>query len=66
MYFHLLHKIITMGQGGMVLTDGENLYNDQQYIKTFNRSKDSDWHEGFGLNFKITDLEAMVYRSLEK
>ena len=30
-------------------------------IKTFNRSKDkSDWHEGFGLNFKITDLQSSL------
>ena len=55
------HKIITMGQGGMVLTDSENLYNELIGIKTFNRSKDrSDWHEGFGLNFKITDLQASL------
>ena len=55
------HKIITMGQGGMVLTDDEKLYNYLISIKTFNRSKDkSDWHEGFGLNFKITDLQASL------
>ena len=65
------HKIITMGQGGMVLTDSENLYNDLIDIKTFNRSKDkSDWHEGFGLNFKITDLQASLgisqFRKIEE
>ena len=55
------HKIITMGQGGMVLTNDESLYNYLISIKTFNRSKDkSDWHEGFGLNFKITDLQASL------
>ena len=55
------HKIITMGQGGMVLTDDESLFNYLISIKTFNRSKDkSDWHEGFGLNFKITDLQASL------
>ncbi len=55
------HKIITMGQGGMVFTDDEKLYNYLISIKTFNRSKDkSDWHEGFGLNFKITDLQASL------
>ena len=31
------HKIITMGQGGMILTDDENLYNYLISIKTFNR-----------------------------
>ena len=55
------HKIITMGQGGMILTDDESLYDYLISIKTFNRSKEkSDWHEGFGLNFKITDLQAAL------
>ena len=55
------HKIITMGQGGMILTDDESLYDYLISIKTFNRSKEkSDWHEGFGLNFKITDLQASL------
>ena len=55
------HKIITMGQGGMILTDNESFYKKIIELKTFNRSKDkSDWHEGFGLNFKITDLQASL------
>ena len=55
------HKIITMGQGGMVFTNDINFYEYLISIKTFNRSKDkSDWHEGFGLNFKITDLQSSL------
>ncbi len=55
------HKIITMGQGGMVLTDNNIFYEYLIALKTFNRSKDkSDWHEGFGLNFKITDLQSSL------
>ncbi len=55
------HKIITMGQGGLVLTDDDNFYEYLISLKTFNRSKDkSDWHEGFGLNFKITDLQSAL------
>ena len=55
------HKIITMGQGGMVLLDDESLYQKLIDIKTFNRKKDkSDVHEGFGLNFKITDLQSSL------
>ena len=55
------HKIITMGQGGMVLTDNEKFFNYLIDTKTFNRSRDkSDWHEGFGLNFKITDLQSSL------
>ena len=55
------HKIITMGQGGLVLSDDENLYQKLIDVKTFNREKDkSDVHKGFGLNFKITDLQSAL------
>jgi len=55
------HKIITMGQGGMILTDNQEYYDYLLKLKTFNRLKDkNDWHEGFGLNFKITDLQASL------
>jgi len=55
------HKIITMGQGGMILTDKKKIYDQIIKLKTFNRSGDkSDWHEGFGLNFKITDLQSAL------
>ena len=55
------HKIITMGQGGMVLTDDTDTYEELISLKTFNREKDkSDWHAGFGLNFKITDLQSAL------
>ncbi len=55
------HKIITMGQGGMVLLDDDEVYQNLIDLKTFNREKDkSDVHKGFGLNFKITDLQASL------
>ena len=55
------HKIITMGQGGMVLLDDDDVYQNLIDLKTFNREKDkSDVHKGFGLNFKITDLQAAL------
>ena len=55
------HKIITMGQGGMVLLDDDDVYQNLIDIKTFNREKDkSDVHKGFGLNFKITDLQSSL------
>lgn len=55
------HKIITMGQGGMILTDDRKYLKKIIDIKTFNRSKDKlDWHKGFGLNFKITDIQATL------
>lgn len=58
------HKIITMGQGGMILSD-KTIHNEYlKRIKSFNREKDKlDFHKGFGLNFKITDLQASLGNS---
>ncbi|MCH1613247.1 MAG: DegT/DnrJ/EryC1/StrS family aminotransferase [Flavobacteriales bacterium] len=55
------HKLITTGQGGVILLDKLKHYNEAMKIKTFNRRKDKlDWHDGFGLNFKFTDLQATL------
>ncbi len=55
------HKIITTGQGGMVLTNNKKFEKELIKIKTFNRRKDKvDWHDGFGLNFKITDMQSSL------
>ena len=65
------HKIITMGQGGMILTNNPEFADNIFKLKTFNRSKEKlDWHDGFGLNFKITDIQASLglsqFKKLEK
>jgi len=65
------HKIITTGQGGMILTNNKKINTEINKIKTFNRKKDKlDWHEDFGLNFKFTDLQASLgisqFNSLNK
>ncbi len=55
------HKIITTGQGGMILTNNQKLANNITKLKSFNRrAGKSDWHDGFGLNFKFTDLQASL------
>lgn len=55
------HKIITTGQGGILLTDSNKIYKEAIKLKSFNRKKDKlDWHDGFGLNFKFTDLQATL------
>ena len=55
------HKLITTGQGGVILIDKLKYYKEAMKIKTFNRRKDKlDWHDGFGLNFKFTDLQATL------
>ena len=55
------HKLITMGQGGMILTNNKKYFDYLSDLKYFNRVKDkNDWHKGFGLNFKITDLQSSL------
>jgi len=55
------NKIITTGAGGMILTNNKKYFDYLSDLKYFNRLKDkNDWHKGFGLNFKITDLQASL------
>ncbi|MEM2139813.1 DegT/DnrJ/EryC1/StrS family aminotransferase [Nitrososphaera sp.] len=59
-------KIITTGQGGMVVTSSEELFKKLVEVKdqgTTARLKSTtipDWYEGIGFNFKFTDLQAAV------
>ena len=54
-------KIITTGQGGALVTDDEELYKKIELIKNFGRKEAGiDDHIFFGLNFKFTDLQAIV------
>ena len=59
-------KIITTGQGGVLVTDSNNLYNRMRMIKDFGRSvsgggpSGTDFHEILGFNFKFTDLQAVI------
>ena len=54
-------KIITMGQGGALVTDDEQLAQRIRQIKDFGRrSAGADYHEIIGFNFKLTDLQAVI------
>ncbi len=54
-------KIITTGQGGMLVTDDEELYQKITQIKDFGRrSRSEDYHVTMGFNFKFTDFQAAV------
>jgi perosamine synthetase len=55
------HKIVTTGQGGMLVTDDDELIGRIRKLKDFHRTAPaSDWHDGVGFNFKFTDLQAVV------
>ena len=55
------HKIITTGQGGLIVSNDEGIYKRVKKLKDFDRvAPASDWHEGIGYNFKFTDLQSVV------
>lgn len=54
-------KIITTGQGGMVITNDSELYSKIEMIKDYGRPKSGiDYYEILGYNFKFTDLQAVI------
>jgi perosamine synthetase len=56
-------KIITMGQGGCIITNDDEMAKKIRAYKDFGRSRGGiDIHESIGLNFKITDLQAVIGR----
>lgn len=54
-------KIITTGQGGALITDNADLHRKIELIKNFGReSAGVDKHIFYGVNFKFTDLQAVI------
>jgi len=54
-------KIITTGQGGVVITNNKKLYDAIQKIKDFGRQVSGiDLHDTLGYNFKFTDIQAVI------
>jgi len=54
-------KIITTGQGGVVLTNEKDFYEKLVKYRDFGRLKSgNDIHNSIGLNFKFTDLQAVL------
>lgn len=54
-------KIISTGQGGFLLTDDPTVYKKMCMMKNFGRKEGGiDDFETFGLNFKFTDIQAVI------
>ena len=54
-------KVITMGQGGCIVTNEDSLAEKIRKFKDFGRSKGGvDFHPFFGINLKITDLQSVI------
>jgi len=55
------HKIITTGNGGVIVTDNRDVYNEIKKLKNFGRDKGGDdHHETIGYNFKFSDPQAVL------
>tara|TARA_B100001093_G_C26834433_1_gene1017671 strand:+ start:884 stop:1957 length:1074 start_codon:yes stop_codon:yes gene_type:complete len=57
-------KLITMGQGGAIITNNSKLAKKLRLFKNFGRLVDGvDIHNHIGYNFKITDLQSILATS---
>lgn len=55
------HKLISTGQGGLVVTNNEAIYKKIEGLKDFGRlTAGGDTNQFFGINAKYTDLQAVV------
>jgi perosamine synthetase len=55
------NKIITTGEGGMITTNDEKLYNKMRYLRDHAMSKDKRyWHTEVGFNYRMTNLQAAL------
>ena len=54
-------KIITTGQGGVILTNDSAINDKVRKFKDFGRSRGgTDIHDSIGFNFKFTDIQAVI------
>ena len=54
-------KLITMGQGGAIVTNNTKLANRLRKYKDFGRIKSGiDIHDSLGFNFKISDMQSVL------
>lgn len=55
------NKVITTGEGGMVVTKNRNLYEKMVVLRDHGMSKTKRyWHEVAGFNYRMTNLQAAV------
>ena len=57
-------KTVTMGEGGVVLTDDTALYERLRLLRNQGRAHSGTFvHESLGMNFRVTDLQCAVGRA---
>ena len=62
------NKNITTGEGGMVVTNNESIYNRVEKLKGQGLSKDRQyWHDVVGYNYRMTNIACAIgYAQLER
>ena len=55
------NKTITTGEGGMVVTNNEQLYSRAKHLRSQGLSKDREyWHDVVGYNYRMTNIAAAI------
>ncbi len=55
------NKVITTGEGGMVVTDDSNLHHRMQLLRDHGMTREKRyWHEVAGFNYRLTNLQAAI------
>jgi perosamine synthetase len=55
------NKIITTGEGGMITTNNQQLYNKLRFLRDHAMSKEKRyWHDEVGFNYRITNMQAAL------
>ncbi len=62
------NKLVTCGEGGILTTDSEGLYERAKLLKNLAHSKEKRfWHKEIGYNFRMTNIQAaLALASLEE
>jgi perosamine synthetase len=60
-------KTITMGEGGAVVTNGDELNSKMRKIRSHGMTSKRYWHDTIGYNYRITNIQAALgYAQIEK
>jgi perosamine synthetase len=62
------NKIITTGEGGMITTNDEKIYEKAKYLRDHAMSKEKRyWHTEIGYNYRLTNIQAALgFAQLER
>lgn len=53
-------KVMTTGEGGMITTDDERLYEDALLLRDQTKVKGRNYHEKIGYNWRMTEFQALM------